>query len=806
LEFDKEQVIKPRSSISPYIVVKPRTEDSNFEIVVETSQLELEDPNFIGRDNEIGFIHNLTALGNKCILILSSGGVGKTTLAKNYLNQAFGSYIDLNIAKEKQNIVSVASWVEETLRNLKEEPGREFSISLGRLKRKLQQEKIGVLIDNLEPALDRNGQFLPEHRDYFELLRVLSDRSLRSTTLITSREPLNENLDIQNLILGGLKLNVWQQFFKERGIDTNTPILAEVHKAFDGNALAMKVLCEPIRESYEGNIEAYWKDHKTEGGLMVEMAVENLIREQFDRLRDTCPEAYKLLYRMGCFRYQDVPTIPKEGLFSLLWDVPQEQHVRAVYSIKSRFLIEFDKGEYFLHPVIREEAISRLRASEDWEKSNQQAASYLKDGIKSITAQFEAIEHLFSINDVQGVVSVLFNNILGAEKLDNIRCSANLWNNVLPIIRIGEKAIKPENTLATDDFALVLTVLGILYSEIGANIKAIETAQELLKICEKSDNKSSEKLKFAHLSSYMIQGRAYRLLGNYDKSEIFCQKASKYGQDSKNSIWKGLALYELALAELEKNEPRRALNCIVVAAFMASGILGIPNGLKKLLFEPIESVGKKLSDLITKHEKSDDRTKKFRILYNAAKALNRMAKSNDIPRFLIKLGLQNKIFYDLAKTVLDLAEKYVDEEDKGSPVYLYIEYAEYYRNIEDGSKAEGYYQKTLSLFSTMPTICQAMYKRSYCQFKYELGEDEVTLAECKQAEMLLNETEFYYWTLDNYLMIMELLAKRINDTNAAEAEIANYYRKAQDLCEKIGDPKEFNLNRVNQAFEQGAKQ
>jgi len=415
LEFDKEQVIKPRSSISPYIVVKPRTEDSNFEIVVETSQLELEDPNFIGRDNEIGFIHNLTALGNKCILILSSGGVGKTTLAKNYLNQAFGSYIDLNIAKEKQNIVSVASWVEETLRNLKEEPGREFSISLGRLKRKLQQEKIGVLIDNLEPALDRNGQFLPEHRDYFELLRVLSDRSLRSTTLITSREPLNENLDIQNLILGGLKLNVWQQFFKERGIDSDTPILAEVHKAFDGNALAMKVLCEPIRESYEGNIEAYWKDRKTKSGLMVEMAVENLIREQFDRLRDTYPEAYKLLYRMGCFRYQDVPTVPKEGLFSLLWDVPSEQHVRVVHSLKNRFLIEFDKGEYFLHPVIRAEAISRLRASGEWEETNHKAAEFWTKSVKTVESitdaliAFEAYHHCIGINEFDQAASIVLN-------------------------------------------------------------------------------------------------------------------------------------------------------------------------------------------------------------------------------------------------------------------------------------------------------------------------------------------------------------------------------------------------------------
>ena len=525
LEFDKVQVIKPRSSIAPHIVVKPKTEDSNFEIVVETSQLELEDPNFIGRDNEIGFIHNLTALGNKCILILSSGGVGKTTLAKNYLNQVFGSYIELNIAKEKQNIVSVVIWVEETLRNLKEEPGREFSISLARLKSKLQQERIGVLIDNLEPALDRNGQFLPEHRDYFELLRVLSDRSLRSTTLITSREPLNENLDIQNLILGGLKLNVWQQFFKERGIDTNTPILAEVHKAFDGNALAMKVLCEPIRESYEGNIEAYWKDHKTEGGLMVEMAVENLIREQFDRLRDTCPEAYKLLCRMGCFRYQDVPTIPKEGLFSLLWDVPQEQHVRAVYSIKSRFLIEFDKGEYFLHPVIRAEVISRLRASGEWEETNHKAAEFWENTIinedlfKNRLSIFEAFHHYYTVEDYERAFSVFDKKANKNIYVRNRYAYLRFWGYSSNIADCLEKLKDNVNGIIKTS---ILGSIGTCHYYSGNYHLAIRFLELVKNMIESESNYRHQRL-YPICLNYLA--RPYHFIGESKQAIKYCKKA-----------------------------------------------------------------------------------------------------------------------------------------------------------------------------------------------------------------------------------------------------------------------------------------
>jgi len=715
--------------------------------------------------------------------------------------------IRLEMGMEAGNVTPAEEKVSQILRKeFDEEPSRDFQTNLEILREKLSDKSspIGVLIDNLQPALDANFRFLEKLRGYEDLLRILGDRDVCSFTLITSRKPLIvQRVKVHEYSLKGLDIVAWREYFHDCKNGTTSEDLAQMCVAYNGNAKAMGILHGAIINRFDSNIAAYWNRYKDT--LLADEELKNLISVEMDCLRDDQPDAYKLLCRMGCYRYQDVKTVPFEGLICLLWDVPEARQTWVVDYLSKSSLIEI-KGEYYLHPAIRESAKLRLQNNlTDWKKSNQQAASYLKDEIKSITAQFEAIEHLFSINDVQGVVSVLLNDILGAEKLDNIRCSSNLWNNVIPILRIVEKARNYENMITSDDLALVLTILGLLYSEVGANIKALKTAEEMLKICERLINKSSEKLKFAHLSSYMIQGRAYRLLGNYDKSETFCQKASKYGQDSKNSMWKGFGLYELALTKLETKEPRKALNCIVVAAFISSGIPGIPNGIKKLLFEPIESVGKKLSKLVTKHEKSDDRTKKFGILYNTAKALNRIAKSNDIPQVLIAFRLQNKI-YNLAKIVLDLAEKYVNEEDKGTPVYLYLEYAEYYRNIEDGDKAESYYQKILGLFSTMPTICQAMYKRSYCQFKYELGEDEATLAECKQAEVLLNETEFYYWTLDNYLMIMELLAKRINDTNAAEAEIANYYRKAQDLCEKIGDPKEFNLNRVNQAFEQGAKQ
>ncbi len=250
------------------------------------------------------------------------------------------------------------------------------------------------MIDNLEPALDKNGKLIDNHRSYVELLRVLCDPSLKSLTLITSRERVCENLEMTLYPLKVLSVEAWREYFSQEGLNADSPVLALIHKAYGGNALAMNILRERIALDYQGDIEDYWEFHYTEEGVSVETAVQNLLVEQFSRLESVDLTAYQLLCRMGCFRYQDVPTVPRNGLLCLLWDVPKRDALGAIERLWNRGLIERVNREYKLHPLIRQEAFERLKLREDWEKANRTAAEFWTESVKTIETEIDAITAL----------------------------------------------------------------------------------------------------------------------------------------------------------------------------------------------------------------------------------------------------------------------------------------------------------------------------------------------------------------------------------------------------------------------------
>ena len=409
--YNKVAIASPSTPIPS----APNSIESNSAIAIPENIVN-ENINFIGRENAIAHLKTKINQGAKIILIQAAAGIGKTTLATEFLkNQNFDKILYLTMAKERENISPVETIVEEWLRkDFEEEPGRDFIVSLERLKRLLQNQKIGILIDNLEPALDSEFTFIEPHRRYIELLRMLTDSMVQSVTLITSRERLCEgDITVETYRLPELDYCTWKQYFEYYQINNYESILTEMHKAYGGNAKAMRILCGAVQEDpqYQGDIQTYWNCNKAE--ILAKPDLKNLVNSQFKRLQELDINAFKLLCRLGCYRYQDVPTVPDNGLLCLLWDVPEGEQRRVIESLKNRSLVEVNKGEFFLHPMVREEAIARLRKSEDWETANIKAAEFWTASVESVeTIQdgltaLEAYYHYIEIDDFGQAGSII---------------------------------------------------------------------------------------------------------------------------------------------------------------------------------------------------------------------------------------------------------------------------------------------------------------------------------------------------------------------------------------------------------------
>ncbi|MEH1950958.1 MAG: tetratricopeptide repeat protein [Nostoc sp.] len=482
------------------------------------------DSNFVGRDRQIAELHTLVSRGAKVILIQGEGGVGKTTLARKYFKtQKFNFVLELWMATEIQNLTPVESVVEEWLRRyFNEEPGCDFGISLERLRHKLREQtsKIGVFIDNLETALDKNGKFLEDRRSYVELLRVLADIDVHTVTLVTSRERLRESsVEVHLYPLEGLDDEAWRQFFSRRDINCDSTILSEMCSAYGGNAKAMQILRGAILTDFSGDIHAYWQENCTY--LLIERELKDLVASQFTRLQENDLEAYRLLCRLGCYRYQDITSVPIEGVLCLLWDVPEQKRRGVIKALQDLSLIEAKKGQYWLHPVIRDEAISRLRlVSEEWELVNRKAAEFWTqkvEVVKNITDALTALEayyHYVEISDFEQAGDVI------------LQGRGNKWGTGLP--------------------------LGSCFYQLGLLQKNFSVIKRII-----DDVKSQKRL----IKLYIILGYTYRIIGCVREAIECYEKSGEILEELDEKLTKISILFNTGLCKLELWEIEAAENC-----------------------------------------------------------------------------------------------------------------------------------------------------------------------------------------------------------------------------------------------------
>lgn len=520
------------------------------------------DPTFVGREKAFVDLDALIKRGAKVIVIKAAGGVGKTTLAKRYLSQVFGSYLEFTIATETKDIASAESLLEERIRQLGEEPGLEFLVTLDRLKRKLQKMPTGILIDNLEPALDAAGLFIEPHRRYVELLRVLADPTVQSTTLITSRERLREwSISTQHYLLPKLSLSTWIHFFDSQGLKSDESLISPLHEAYGGNAKAMEIVSRAISEDSAGNIKAYWDFNH--GDLLIERDLEGLVSEQFERLKKLVPDAYKLLCRMGCYRYQDVPKISPQGLYCLLWDSNERSYGRTIKSLQDRALIEFSEGYYWMHPVIRQESIERLKREDDYTRVSSFAAKYFTESVakvenvEDVKKAFEAFYHYAEIGDFDNACLVVTkereNSFGWLEPLNISADRLSLSQSMISIIELRIENILKKGT--SPSLCGLLDAMGDMYWDTNIN-QAIVCYRQSINLADE-----------IHLQTYKMLSRFNLGLCNialYELEEadaILCE-SKKISQDNGNLRYSIYCSFCLAYIAAEMGDQDKALKLV----------------------------------------------------------------------------------------------------------------------------------------------------------------------------------------------------------------------------------------------------
>jgi hypothetical protein len=262
---------------------------------------------------------------------------------------------------------------------------------LDQLKYKLQTKRIGVLINNLEVALFKR-EFIKPNENYIELLRVLAHSSVKSVTLITSRELLHEPgvMSLQTVKkypnLKGLDLEAWEKYFSSHKISVDVEALSEMWQAYGGNAEVMYILSGDVQNQFQGNLKAYWQENRDD--LLRHPTLEKLVQCQFNKLRDDNCQAHELLCRFGFHQNRNFPAVPKVWLFCLLWDVPENRRQRVIDDLCYHSLVKVGDDGYYLHPVIRVEAVDRLKLK----GSNPTLLLLIKRKIDALEASNERLQ------------------------------------------------------------------------------------------------------------------------------------------------------------------------------------------------------------------------------------------------------------------------------------------------------------------------------------------------------------------------------------------------------------------------------
>ncbi|MEH2251644.1 MAG: NB-ARC domain-containing protein [Nostoc sp.] len=318
---------------------------------------------FYGRVAELSQLTQWLIKDNcRLVAILGMGGIGKTALSVKLAKEVQENFEYL-IWRSLRNAPPVAEMLANLIKFLSDERETDLPETVdGRvtlLINYLRERRCLLVFDNIETILqegDRAGHYRQEYEDYGQLLRRVGEEPHQSCLVLTSREkpkefaPLEgEASPVRTLSLVGLGETEGQEILQDKGIFGLQPEWFKLVEKYSGNPLALKLVSEPIRELFGGDIAVFLAE-----GEIIFGDTRNLLDQQFERLSEIEQE---IIYWLAIKR--ELVSL-EELLNDIVRPLPKREVLEALESLRRRSLIEQRTALFTLQSVVMEYMTDRL--------------------------------------------------------------------------------------------------------------------------------------------------------------------------------------------------------------------------------------------------------------------------------------------------------------------------------------------------------------------------------------------------------------------------------------------------------------